>query len=62
MDELSIEIEDRLSEPSRVATELQVRLGLTVAVCCVEPGTLPRSDFKSHRWIDQRRKDHLSKQ
>jgi phenylacetate-CoA ligase len=54
MDELSVEIEDRLSEPRRVAKELEVRLGLTVHVHCVELGSLPRSEFKSRRWVDKR--------
>ena len=54
MDELRVEIEDRLDEPRRVANELEIRLGLTVQVRCVPKGTLPRSEGKSLRWIDER--------
>jgi len=54
MDQLKIEIEDRLSKPDRVQKELHVRLGLRVEVECVEVGSLPRSEGKSKRFVDQR--------
>jgi phenylacetate-CoA ligase len=54
LDELYLEIEDQLEQPRRVANELEVRLGLTVQVCCVPPGSLLRSEGKSRRWIDER--------
>lgn len=54
MDQLTIEIEDRLGQPGRVADELRVRLGLNVEVECVPIGTLPRSEGKARRFIDER--------
>jgi phenylacetate-CoA ligase len=54
MDQLKIEIEDRLSKPERVQKELHVRLGLRIDVECVAVGTLPRSEGKSKRFVDQR--------
>ncbi|MEM9411301.1 MAG: phenylacetate--CoA ligase family protein [Planctomycetota bacterium] len=54
MDQLKIEIEDRLDQPVRVIEELQIRLGLRVEVQCVPLGTLPRFDLKGKRFIDQR--------
>src|SRR4029079_8517633 len=42
MDTLLVEVEDRLNEPERVATELNLRLGLRVEVTSVELGSLPR--------------------
>ena len=55
MDALSVEIEDRLSDPSRVARDLQLRLGLKVEVQCVPLGSLPRFEGKGKRFIDARR-------
>lgn len=54
MDQLKIEIEDRLESPQRVVTELKVRLGLRVEVECVPMGSLPRFEAKGKRFIDQR--------
>ena len=54
MDQLKIEVEDRLEKPDRLVKELQVRLGLRVEVQCVPMGTLPRFDLKGNRFIDQR--------
>ncbi|MEE2825446.1 MAG: AMP-binding protein [Planctomycetota bacterium] len=54
MDELVIEIEDRLAQPERVVDELQVRLGLRVNVELVEVGTLPRFEAKGKRFVDKR--------
>ena len=54
MDQLAIEIEDRLEQPARVADELRLRLGLKVEVKCVPPGTLPRPEGKANRFIDKR--------
>ena len=53
-DALTIEIEDRLASPQRVAQELRLRLGLKVDVCCVPLGTLPRFEGKGSRVVDQR--------
>jgi phenylacetate-CoA ligase len=54
MDQLFVEIEDRLAEPLRVATELRLRLGLKVDVRTVPLGSLPRVEGKSKRFIDER--------
>jgi phenylacetate-CoA ligase len=54
MDQLTIEVEDRLDQPMRIAEELQVRLGLKIAVTCVETGSLPRFEGKGQRFVDQR--------
>lgn len=54
MDQLCVEIEDRLNQPQRVATELQLRLGLKVEVLTVAIGSLPRVEGKGKRFVDQR--------
>ena len=54
LDQLLVEIEDRLEKPERVESELQVRLGLRVDVKCVPMGTLPRFEAKGKRFIDNR--------
>ena len=54
MDELLVEVEDRLAAPERVAKELQVRLGLRVDVKTVPIGTLPRFEAKGKRFVDKR--------
>jgi phenylacetate-CoA ligase len=54
MEQLTIEIEDRLDQPARVADELRVRLGLKVDVRCVPLGSLPRFEGKGRRLIDNR--------
>ncbi|MHB8973611.1 MAG: phenylacetate--CoA ligase family protein [Pirellulaceae bacterium] len=54
MDTLTIEIEDRLDAPQRVADELQLRLGLRVTVQAVPLGSLPRYEGKGKRFVDQR--------
>lgn len=54
LDQLRIEIEDRLEKPDRVASELQIRLGLRVGIECVPIGSLPRFDLKGKRFVDQR--------
>lgn len=54
LDELLIEIEDRLEKPERVKSELQVRLGLRIDVKCVPVGTLPRFEAKGKRFVDKR--------
>jgi len=55
MDALQVEIEDRLGEPTRVARDLHLRLGLKVDVQCVPPGSLPRFEGKGKRFIDGRK-------
>ncbi len=54
LDELSIEVEDRLADPARVAAELQLRLGLRVEVHCAALGSLPRFEGKGRRFVDCR--------
>ncbi len=54
MDHLVVEIEDRLSQPERVATELRLRLGLKVEVLAVPLGSLPRVEGKGKRFFDER--------
>lgn len=54
MDQLLVEVEDRLEQPDRVRDELRLRLGLKVEVQCVPLGSLPRFEGKGKRFIDQR--------
>jgi phenylacetate-CoA ligase len=54
LDELSIEIEDRLECVDRVARELQMRLGLRIDVQVVPLGSLPRYEGKGKRFVDLR--------
>jgi phenylacetate-CoA ligase len=54
MDDLSVEIEDRLQDPQRVGRELRLRLGLRVQVDCVPLGSLPRFEGKGKRFVDKR--------
>ncbi len=54
MDALSIEIEDSLNAPQRVAETLRLRLGLRVSVQSVPLGSLPRFEGKATRFMDQR--------
>jgi len=46
MDALTVEIEDRLEDPQRVAHELRLRLGLRVTVERVPLGSLPRFSWR----------------
>jgi phenylacetate-CoA ligase len=54
MDQLKVEIEDRLGNPARVAEELRVRLGLRVEVVAAPLGSLPRYEGKGRRFVDLR--------
>ena len=54
MDQLRIEIEDRLAQPQRVADELRLRLGLKIDVQVVPLGNLPRYEGKGRRFVDNR--------
>ncbi len=54
LDALTLEIEDRLDRPERVAQELRLRLGLQVEVRTVPLGSLPRFEGKGQRFVDQR--------
>jgi phenylacetate-CoA ligase len=55
MDQLTIEVEDGLHQPGRIAELMDRRLGLRVEIVDVEPGSLPRSTDKAKRFIDRRR-------
>ncbi|MEX0938576.1 MAG: AMP-binding protein [Pirellulales bacterium] len=55
MDELVVEVEDRLGQPQRIVEALELRLGLRVEVSVVPPGSLPRYEGKSKRFVDERR-------
>lgn len=54
MDRLTIEVEDGLDKPARIADELRMRLGLNIEVKCVSPGSLPRFEGKARRFVDKR--------
>ncbi len=54
LDQLELIVEDPHREPRRVAQELQLRLGLSVQVQTVEPGSLERFELKARRVIDRR--------
>jgi phenylacetate-CoA ligase len=54
LDQLSVEIEDRLNSPERVAEELRLRLGIRVDVSVAPLGTLPRFQAKAKRFVDKR--------
>jgi phenylacetate-CoA ligase len=54
MDEVVVEVEDRLGDPQRIAAELNLKLGLKVTVKQVELMTLPRFEGKAKRFIDKR--------
>lgn len=54
MDGLSVEVEDRLEQPERIAKELKLRLGLRVEVQTAPLGSLPRFEGKGKRFIDHR--------
>ena len=54
MDQLAIEIEDRLDQPERLAAALHALLGLKVDVCTAPLGSLPRAEGKSRRFVDRR--------
>jgi phenylacetate-CoA ligase len=54
MDQLLVEIEDRLEHPDRVAEELRLRLGLKVDVRLAPLGSLPRFEGKARRIVDRR--------
>ena len=56
LDELQVEVEDRLDRPERIAEALQLRLGLRIAVRSVSIGSLPRFEGKGMRFVDHRKK------
>jgi phenylacetate-CoA ligase len=55
MDELTVEVEDRLEDARRIAEELYLRLGLRIEVQLAAPLSLPRFEGKGRRFVDERR-------
>ena len=55
MDELQIEVENQSSDQlEKIEQSPQSRLGLRVPVTSVAAGSLPRSEAKSRRFVDER--------
>ena len=54
MDELVVEVEDRLQSPDRIARELHLQLGLKVEVRLAAAMSLPRYEGKGQRFVDLR--------
>jgi phenylacetate-CoA ligase len=54
MDELVVDVEDRLEQPERIAEELYLRLGLRIEVRLAAPVSLPRFEGKGRRFVDER--------
>ncbi len=55
MDDLRIEIENQTAESLQsISDELQCRLGLRIELANARPGSLPRSEAKSKRFVDLR--------
>jgi phenylacetate-CoA ligase len=55
LDQLRVEVENQQQSTESIAAELQLRLGLSIEVVSVPVGSLPRSEGKAQRFIDQRR-------
>ncbi len=53
LDELKVTIEAPAATQEKLEKLLMVQLGLRCLVQCVPPGTLPRTENKSQRWIVQ---------
>ena len=54
LDQLTLIIEANPAVQAELEKRISVRLGLRIPVCLAEPGSLPRSELKSRRWIDKR--------
>jgi len=54
LDELRLEVEDGMHDPTRIAERLLLQLQLRVDVVDVPEGTLPKSEGKSRRVVDRR--------
>ncbi len=55
LDQVRVEVESALEIKHRLVDEFRVRLGLNVHVVAAPPGSLPRSEGKAKRLIDERR-------
>jgi phenylacetate-CoA ligase len=54
LDELALEIEAAAETAAALSRQLDIAVGLRIAAQAVPPGTLPRSEGKSKRWVDLR--------
>lgn len=54
LDEIHLEVEAPSETVPAIVKRLDLVLGLRIAVTQVPPNTLPRSEGKAKRWIDQR--------
>ncbi len=54
LDEMILEVEDQLQQSERIAEELKLRLGLKVEVRQAAPHSLPRTEGKGQRFIEER--------
>lgn len=54
LDELVVEVEDRMKQPERIAKELRLQLGLKVEVRLAAAMSLPRFEGKGARFVDLR--------
>lgn len=54
LDQLTVEVEDRLAQPARIADELRLQLGLAIEVRIMPPMSLPRFEAKGNRFVDNR--------
>jgi phenylacetate-CoA ligase len=54
MDEMQLEVEDPLHDPSRIAERFLVQLNVRVEIIEVPLGSLPRTDGKARRIVDRR--------
>jgi len=57
IDELVVEVEDRLQDTARIAEELHLRLGLRIEVRLAPMASLPRFEGKGERFVDLRQQD-----
>ena len=56
LDEIHMEVEAPEEELASISKRLDIVLGLRIVVTRVPPNTLPRSEAKAKRWVDQRRR------
>jgi phenylacetate-CoA ligase len=54
LDEIRLEVEAPEGDLTNIRKRLDLALGLRIAVSSVPPNSLPRSEGKAKRWIDQR--------
>ena len=54
LDQLNVEVEDRMNDVERIARELRLRLGLRVNVVGAAFGTLPRFEGRANQFVDLR--------